>query len=173
METKIRLKYLETRCKTVKVMKECDYMKTRAKNKKRNILKTPLKIRDALYGGHTSPSVLHKDCFEKGKIYYVDFVSLYPSIQYNEFYPVGDPTVVIDNNRINMFLNNEMKKDINERQTGFLKCTVLPPRNLLFPMLPTRIDGKLLFSLCCECSRLKNHKVSCNHSSDERKLSGT
>jgi hypothetical protein len=52
-----------------------------------------------------------------------------------------------------------------------IQCTVLPPRKLRFPILPTRIDNKLLFVLRYNCGVSKN-KV-CSHSENERKINGT
>ena len=84
METENRLNYLRQRSSNLIVMKECQYKK---KENSDNInFKFPLRIRDALYGGQTS--VLYKDCFHMGKIFHVDFNSLYPSVQYEESYPI-------------------------------------------------------------------------------------
>ena len=132
-------------------MKECEY---KDRNGDFNC-KYPLKIRDALYGGRTSPAVLYKDCFHAGKIFHVDFNSLYPSVQP---YPVGHPSVLIDNEEIQAFLQNEIETDKNIRKTGFLKCKVLPPQNLIFPVLPTRVNKKLLFVLCNKCAIILNMK---------------
>ena len=54
---------------------------------------------------------------------------------------------------------------------GLVKCTVLPLRNLLFPVLPVRIEGKLIFPLCLACAKEKQQ--ACNHVETERYLCGT
>ena len=64
-ETMNRLSYLKKRCRNLVVMKECEY---KDRNDDFNY-KYPLKIRDVLYGGQTSPAVLYKDCFDVGKKY--------------------------------------------------------------------------------------------------------
>ena len=61
---------------------------------------------------------------------------------------------------------------------GLIKCRVLPPQDLLDPVLPARfkIDGgeKLVFTLCRQCALEQNQEVgSCQHSAQERSLVGT
>lgn len=48
---------------------------------------------------------------------------------------------------------------------------MIPPDNLLFPVLPVKMHGKLLFILCKSCA-LTNSQISCNHSDDDRMISG-
>ena len=50
-------------------------------------------------------------------------------------------------------------------------CKILPPNQLYFPVLPARINKKLLFTLCSACGENKSRE--CNHSDDERCLDGT
>ncbi|CAF0975526.1 unnamed protein product [Brachionus calyciflorus] len=47
-----------------------------------------------------------------------------------------------------------------------IKCKILPPRELYFPVLPSRINGKLIFPLCRTCADLQQTK--CNHSIEEK-----
>src|SRR5688572_16308025 len=54
---------------------------------------------------------------------------------------------------------------------GIALVTVLPPRKLLFPVLPYRTD-KLLFPLCRTCADLRQSEP-CHHSEEERQLEGT
>ena len=169
-ETSSRLNHLKNYCSKVIIMKECQYLK---KEKKiYDNFRYPLKIRDSLYGGRTSPVALFKDCSNGGKIYYVDFVSLYPSIQFENYFPVGDHSIMINQDDILKFVDQEMKKK-EEKKCGFIKCDILPPRNIFFPVLPTKIDEKLLFVLCFECGKLKDHSKKCQHSEEERMLCGT
>ena len=41
-----------------------------------------------------------------------------------------------------------------------MKVKILPPRKLLFPILPIKINGKLMFSLCHTCAE-NEHKENC------------
>ena len=52
-------------------------------------------------------------------------------------------------------------KHVNEYY-GLIKCKVLPPRDLYHPVLPVKIDGKLMFPLCYTCAqnRIKDWKHS-------------
>ena len=94
-----------------------------------------MKIRDTLYGGCTSPAILYKDCFHGGKIYYVDFISLYPSVQFSEFFPIKEPEIIVDKIIAFQFMEKQIKEK-EERSCGFIKCKILPPDNLYFPVLP-------------------------------------
>ena len=94
---------------------------------------------------------------------YLDFTSLYPSVQKKNIFPVGHPQIYIG--------NDECRKIDLKNVMGLVKCTVLPPRNLLFPVLPVRIEGKLIFPLCFACAKEKQQ--ACNHVETERYLCGT
>ena len=171
-ETSNRLNYLKLRCRKLIIMKECEYLAFIKGRPKKIFHKTPLKIRDSLYGGCTSPAVLYKDCFHQGKIDYIDFISLYPSVQF-EFFPIENPIITVDEDFAKDFLQRQIEKECEERLCGFIKCTVLPPSNLYFPVLPVQIDDKLLFPLCFECAKLKDHGSFCTHSSNEKCFTGT
>ena len=54
---------------------------------------------------------------------------------------------------------------------GLIKCCILPPRKLLFPVLPAKINDKLIFTLCRSCA---NNKLDyCNHGDNDRMIYGT
>ena len=55
---------------------------------------------------------------------------------------------------------------------GLIKCTVLPPRGLLHPVLPYRTKDKLMFSLCKTCADALNQNP-CTHTDQERAILGT
>ena len=55
---------------------------------------------------------------------------------------------------------------------GLIKCTVLPPRGLLHPVLPYRTKDKLMFPLCKTCADTLNQNP-CTHSDQERAILGT
>ena len=53
-----------------------------------------------------------------------------------------------------------------------VKCCILPPRDLYFPVLPKRLEGKLLFPLCYTCATTTFLGV-CNHNENDRCILGT
>ena len=166
-ETETRLNYIQMHVSRLVVMKDCEVNRDKLSSVS---VDTPLKIRDAMYGGRTSLAILYKDCECGGKIHYVDFNSLYPSVQYENEFPIGHPEIVTGDSQIKEIILNEMK--LLDRKCGFLKCDILPPKTL-FPILPLKVDGKLLFSLCNKCQVVKNHEKTCDHSDVERLLRGT
>ena len=50
--------------------------------------------------------------------------------------------------------------------------TILPPRKLLHPVLPVKMNKKLVFLLCQLCAHEQN-QVKCTHSDKQRELVGT
>jgi len=58
-------------------------------------------------------------------------------------FPIGFPKIITEN-----------FEDINN-YFGLINCQLLPPKRLLFPVLPTGIDNKLLFVLCKTCGENK------------------
>ena len=118
-------------------------------------IKEPLDPRNALSGGRTNAIILH----HIGKMGYVDFTSLYPYIQKYGQFPIGHPEIIIDN-----FLSIE-------KYFGLIFCRILPPRDLYLPVLPFKVNGKLLFPLCGTCATDLQKK--CNHLPSERELEGT
>ena len=96
----------------------------------------PLNPRAAFYGGRTNANCLYYECKEGEKIRYVDFTSLYPSINKYGSYPIGHPEVI-----------TSQLGDISEYY-GLVRCKVLPPQNFIHPVLPIKINGKLMFPLC-------------------------
>lgn len=59
-----------------------------------------------------------------------------------------------------------------ENYFGVIKCRVLPPKGLHLPVLPVRVNGKLLFPLCMTCA-LNMQQTKCEHSNSERTVVGT
>lgn len=76
-----------------------------------------------------------------------------------------------------MFLNPE-DQDINN-YFGIAQCIVRAPRHLYHPVLPVRVNGKLLFPLCVTCASqqldlsLLERGFDCPHSDVEREIKGT
>ena len=125
---------------------------------------TPLNPRDAFFGGRTNVTKLKYDFKDNEKGRYVDFVSLYPTVQYFKTYPVGYPTKIL----------NPITYD--SKWFGFIKCKVDPPDNLYHPVLPVRThcgkSEKLLFPLCRTCAE-QQQQTQCDHNVDERSITGT
>jgi hypothetical protein len=131
------------------------------------IQQTPLKTRDALYGGRTEAMSLHKEVEEGVEtIQYCDVMSLYPYIcKYGKF-PIGHPTI---------HAGDECKDiDTMLKKGGLIKCCVMPPTKLFHPVLPYRCNNKLLFCLCRTCAEELNMATECTHTSvKDRALTGT
>ena len=120
----------------------------------------PIYPRDALFGGRTNAVKLHYKCKVNEKIFYSDFTSLYPHCQKNKRFPLGHPIIIRENfQNVNNYF-------------GLIKCIILPPRKLYIPVLPVRINGKLLFPLCNKCA-LENISQCPDHNESERGLTGT
>jgi hypothetical protein len=84
---------------------------------------------------------------------------LYPACQKYGKYPIKHPEIITEN-----------FGDVND-YFGIIKCTILPPQKLHIPVLPTKINGKLVFTLCnkCACETLER----CTHSERERAITYT
>ncbi len=100
----------------------------------------PIQVRDCLYGGRTNPLWLYYLCKLNEKIHYSDITSLYPFVQKYMCYPVGHPTIITEN-----------FQDF-ESYFGIAKCTILPPRNLYLPVLPVKLNNRLILTLCNQCA---------------------
>jgi hypothetical protein len=87
---------------------------------------------------------------------------LYPYVQKIYEYPTKHP-------EITRGLENCAKIDLNYI-FGLVKCKILPPTNLLFPIIPYRTT-KLTFPLCRTCADTLCD--ACTHSEGERVLTGT
>ena len=91
---------------------------------------------------------------------YVDFTSLYPWCNKSTEAVIGHPEIITEN-----------FDDISS-YFGLIKCTVLPPRGLLHPVLPYHTKDKLMFPLCKSCADTLNQNP-CTHSEQERAILGT
>ena len=124
----------------------------------------PLNPRDAFYGGRTNATKLLYNFKENECGRYVDFCSLYPTVQYYKKYPIGHP-VKIHN-----------PKKYCKSWYGLIKCKVVLQKGLYHAVLPQRIKvdsyEKLIFTLCKTCAETSNQN-KCKHSDNERSLIGT
>jgi hypothetical protein len=123
----------------------------------------PLEPRNAFFGGRTGNTKTYHKCDDGETIQYVDVCSLYPYVCKRGHYPLGHPTIHVGDRAC-----RELGLDVN----GILKCKVLPPLDLYHPVLPARMNNKLMFVLCRTCGEQMNQR-DCDHSSDQRALTGT
>ena len=86
----------------VKVMWECDYLKARKENPQLKEfvntfeLVSPLEPRDAFFGGRTEAITLYANAQDDETITYIDYTSLYPSINKYGLYPTGFPHILFN-----------------------------------------------------------------------------
>ena len=123
-------------------------------------LVTPIQPRDAFFGGRTEAYTMYKETSETEKINYYDVTSLYPFINKTGKVPLGHPEII-----------TEHFQDVNGYE-GLIKCKVVPPKGLYHPILPCKLNNKLLFALCRTCAET-NQQTPCSHSEDEREFIGT
>ena len=55
---------------------------------------------------------------------------------------------------------------------GLIKCRLLPPKRLLHPVAPVKLNNKLLFPLCYKCAKTEQ-QTRCHHTDKERAIDGT
>ena len=143
----------------------------------------PLDLRDAYYGGRTNATVLQSERPAR----YIDFVSLYPAMMKKHHYPIGHPKRMTKRDipeplEVDCYATSPLTcptlgtrcpgKHVKLPYMGIVKATILPPQNLLHPVLPYRCNGKLMFPLCRTCAE-KQFDGQCNCSDTERVLTGT
>ena len=92
------------------------------------VKQSPLRTRDALYGGRTEAKRLHYKVRENGTIQYVDVMSLYLYICKYVKFLVGHPIIRVRN----------ASKDIEAclRMDGRMKYWIFPPERLYLTVLP-------------------------------------
>ena len=133
------------------------YFQKFAKNFTQDIVE-PLNPRDAFYGGRTSETKLLYNFKDNECGRYVDFCSLYPTVQYYQKYPIGHCTKIFN------------PEKYNKSWYGLIKCKVVPPKGLYHPILPQRIKvdsyEKLVFILCKACIETRNQN-KCEHTDNE------
>jgi len=102
----------------------------------------PINPRDALYGCRTCALKLYHKC--------------------EPIFPIGKPIIYTEN-----FLPLE-----NRPYLGLIKCKILPPQNLLHPVLPFKHEGKLIFSLCRTCA-VEKSETCIGHNESATVIIGT
>lgn len=93
---------------------------------------TPLIQKESMIGGRTEVFKSYEKNIKNGG--YVDFTSLYPTVNKYDYYPSGKRTVV----------KNPSIWDPN--MVSFAKVKIQSPSDMLYPILPVK-DDKLLFKL--------------------------
>ncbi|XP_070546210.1 uncharacterized protein [Ptychodera flava] len=165
--TQDKMRFL--RCHGFRVIEkwECDFKKEIHENQelqefvKSLDLQEPLHPRDAFFGGRTNATTLYHECVDDEEIHYVDFTSLYPYVNKYCKYPIKHPVVRTRNIVLPV-----------QSYFGLAKCRVLPPRKLYFPVLPLRVEKKLMFPLCRSCADTKQQSP-CEHNDEQRSFVGT
>ena len=157
---------------TLVELRECDWFSTISKDRMITLciseLKQlrlergyagPLELRDAYTGGRTNALILFYEVEKNEKILYYDVNGLYAFIMKYSSFPIGQPTV--------------MTHDFPpiENIFGVIYCRVHPPRKLYIPLLGSRVNGKLVFTLCRKCAEIVNSN-ECSHNVNERSLVG-
>ncbi|CAC5384164.1 unnamed protein product [Mytilus coruscus] len=119
----------------------------------------PLEPRNAFSGGRTEDFKLYHEAKDGEQIKYYDVTSLYPFINKTGKVVLEHPTIITDN------------FDEISKYEGLIKCRVQPPRGLHIPVLPAKINNKLMFSLCRTCTELQQ-TTTCLHTKTETAITG-
>ena len=141
----------------------------------------PLNPRDAFYGGRTENfKTFWKASPEFSELRYIDICSLYPFVNATCEYPWGHPDSVLTRREIiESATEGHNLTYIARHVFGIIKCRVLAPRDLWLPVLPCKVDGKLVFTLCHACSEHLDHgsrqleDTQCDHAQADRSFWGT
>ena len=139
---------------------DIDYIKQRTNHYRAIKNVTSADLRSAFFGGRTGFTKLYHECQDGERIRYIDVLSLYPTVLYECNFPLGHPKI------INEFSNHNI-----DEYFGFISCRVLPPTRLRIPVLPIRINNKLVFPLCFTCSK-NQKKTKCTHPNHMRCING-
>ncbi|XP_032690375.1 uncharacterized protein LOC116853413 isoform X1 [Odontomachus brunneus] len=120
----------------------------------------PLEPREAFYDGRTENIVTWYEVTGTEKIRYVDVCSLYPYVLKTGAFPLGHPDIYVGEECCALIrAGPDFNFDVIE---GFVRCRVLAPRDLFHPVLPYRVNGKLLFALCRNCCETFS-QTACTH----------
>ncbi|CAB0040036.1 unnamed protein product [Trichogramma brassicae] len=176
--TKVKIERLKALGYTVRSIWECDFekIKQNVAGVREIIDKHPLisniKIdpRDCFFDGRTENFVTHYDVKADEKIRYIDVCSLYPYVCEYGKYPRGHPVIYVGEECAQLTggdANNLANVD------GLVKCKILPPRDLYIPVIPVKMNSRLMFSLCRSCCA-ESIKTDCPHEDvEDRAFVGT
>ena len=128
--------------------------------------KSPLKTRDALYGGRTEAMRLHHKASDDETVQYVDVISLYLYFCKYFKFPICHPVIHVGDACLDKY--------VMPQKEGLVKCRILPSKRLYHQVLPFRCNNKMLFCLCSSCAVEQKFEGECSHETDaERALTGT
>lgn len=130
-----------------------------------------LKARSAVYGGRTEVGRLYYKCKPGEKMYFYDYTSLYSYAMLTSKYFIGAPTRILRQKECEFLTIKDMLEF-----DGLAYCTVLPNRELFWPILPYRFNKKLFFPSCRTCLNeyQKEIFVYCTHEEIEKRcITGT
>jgi hypothetical protein len=125
--------------------------------------------RQALSGGRTEifTSVLNKSPGDY--LQYADFVSLYPCVNTYRDYPVGDYELLRPP-YTEALITDLLATD--SLRLGMFQVEILPPTDLVIPVLSMRIRDKSIYALCRTCAETNRQSQDCPHNDAERALQG-
>ena len=147
---------------------ECQFKKQIQDNPELRKFQSNLKIEDRLHPrdgfmlGRTNAIKLYHKVKHNEKIKYYDVTSLYAYTNKYEQYMEGHCDVITDIQK-NAVINNYF---------GMAHVRILPPRKILHPVLPLKMDEKLVFPLC-QLGAQKQNQNKCRHTDKQRELVGT
>lgn len=117
----------------------------------------------SIKGGRTQTYQLKAELSTDKMIDYVDFNSLYPATtSYFAEYPIGSPNVITNNFK-------EFKTGESSPYRGLIKCDILPPTTIQYPVIGCRMNGKLVFPVCYACAR-RGLNQECDHETDQERM---
>lgn len=128
------------------------------------LINLPLNPRDAFYGGRTDATKLYYKAKDYEKIKFIDVNSLYPFVCKYGAFGINHPIVYVGDAECR-------KLDLNITH-GLVKCTIVPPQDLYHPVLPVKMNCKLMFILCRTCGEQMIRDVECQHTISQRSLTG-
>jgi len=133
----------------VKVKWECEFDESVNVKQKPELLthpivhQSPLRTRDALYGGRNEAMCLYRKARENEIIQYVDVMSLLPYICKYIKFPIFHSVIHV----------GDACRDIEAClcMEGLIRCSIVPPDKLYQPVLPYRCNSKHMFCQCRTC----------------------
>lgn len=126
-----------------------------------------LKPRSGCYGGRNESGIVYFRCGPNEKMHLYDYSSLYPYAMLTAKYFIKHPKKILMQKECDSItIDDIMNID------GLAYVTVLCPKNLLWPVLPTRHNKKMYFVCCRTCLTELNVTKKCDHNITERALTG-
>lgn len=139
-------------------------------NNSPHLLYNRIEPRNAIYGGRTEVFKIYHKCKENEKIRYLDFCSLYPYVNlYGKYFADHPYNIIYGIDTCNAYLKQHNIHNLY----GLIQCKILPPKNLLIPVLPARFNSRLMFVLCRTCAEQLQAVAKCEHINEQRSLVGS